>query len=220
MTIPAAIIFDLDGTLYAMDGRFKPLFTFFCLPKPLHLPRYMNVRKNMRGKDLANGETLQACTIADFEQKNNIKNGGGWIQKHFYPAFVKTLKCMRNRPQIIPFLHHCREQGIKTAVLSDFGNVRERLEALAIPPSLFDLLASSEEIGAFKPAERAFAYVVTHLKTAPKDTLFVGDRDDTDRIGAENFGMHFFKVNGKNNRTWKKQLSQLYTIVSPKTEKG
>ncbi|MBW2264536.1 MAG: HAD family hydrolase, partial [Deltaproteobacteria bacterium] len=85
-------------------------------------------------------------------------------------------------------------RGLKTAVLSDYGRVAERVEALRLPVTLFDDLASAEDAGALKPSPLPFLMSARNLGLEPDQVLVVGDRDDMDGQGAMAAGMAFLRL--------------------------
>ncbi|HOB72181.1 MAG TPA: HAD hydrolase-like protein, partial [bacterium] len=89
--------------------------------------------------------------------------------------------------------------NLKTAILSDFGFIEERLEALNIDRSLFDILVSGEEEGALKPQTRPLIKISEHLAVNTENSVLIGDRDDTDKAVAENTGMVFIDVKNISN---------------------
>ena len=80
------------------------------------------------------------------------------------------------------------------AIYSDYGAVIEKLEALGIDPSLFELKISAPELGALKPSEPCARRVMEMLQADPKTTLFVGDRDEKDGASARSVGARFLLI--------------------------
>jgi FMN phosphatase YigB (HAD superfamily) len=88
----------------------------------------------------------------------------------------------------------CRKRGLQMVIYSDYGSVIEKLEALGIDPSPFDLIISAPELGALKPSESCARRLLEMLEADPKTTLFVGDREDKDGASAKAVGAQFLKV--------------------------
>jgi FMN phosphatase YigB (HAD superfamily) len=78
--------------------------------------------------------------------------------------------------------------------LSDYGCVKERLEKLGLPVSLFDMVSSCEAAGALKPHPRPFLAIAEKWGIVPGNILVIGDRGDTDGEAAKNAGMQFVMV--------------------------
>lgn len=204
----SGVIFDLDGTLYAMKKSVRVTTLLNTMPRSRHFFKYLKVRHAQQGKDFGTKEKLLSH-INEEMKKAGISEK--FEREVFYPAFVKTLSSHRNRPQLITFVKYLKKLGVKTAVFSDYGIIDERLEALGFDKELFDVRVSSEDFGAFKPCSRSFAEVVNKLELQPSQILMVGDRDDTDGEGARSIGMPFFKLNGKSNADFPKNLKTLYS---------
>lgn len=207
-----AIIFDLDGTLYPMTKRFKPMFALFSLPHPLRLPGYMKLRDSFRGEARNSGSEIMAEINKKIEETFKIKSGQKWQEKEFYPAFYATLSATRKRPELDKLLKSLHDKKYRLVVLSDFGNVWERLTALDIDTSLFEHLLSSEDLGGFKPHTRPFEQTLKILNLPPEQVLMVGDREETDGDGARAMNMPFLKVPGKSNKGWRDSIQPLFDL--------
>ncbi len=208
-----AIIFDLDGTLYPMSKSFKPLFAIFSMPFPLRLPKYMKLREAFRGEARESGEIIMGEINAQIESSFGISSGAAWQEKSFYPAFCSALKRLPKRPRINELLKELSSKGYRLAVLSDFGEVEMRLNALGIDTSVFEKMLSSEELGGFKPNRLPFEKSLELLDLPAEQVLMVGDRDDTDREGAAKMGMPFLQVPGKTNDGWEEAVEPLWNIT-------
>jgi|GEM_PF-230278 len=206
----SGIIFDLDGTLYAMTNIVRMTTFANCFPHNKHFFKFLKIRHSLQGCDFGTKENLHG-------EINKLLVGAGvpdaYERNVFYPAFIKSLKAHANRPQFIDFVKRCKSLGVKTAVLSDYGIVSERLEALGFDKNTFDFRFSSEDFGAFKPSPRIFSEISKIMELAPKQILMVGDRNDTDGAGAKAVGMPFFKVDGTNNKNFGAALKALYSFM-------
>lgn len=121
-----------------------------------------------------------------------------WYQEKFLPAFVHLLKKNASaRGGLISLLHQLRQANIKLGVVSDFGRVESRLQALDIPTELFDTLNCSEEFGVLKPAPEPFIEISQLWGMGANQILVVGDRDDRDGECAQNAGMVFLGITEK-----------------------
>jgi FMN phosphatase YigB (HAD superfamily) len=102
-------------------------------------------------------------------------------------------------------------------VLSDYGQVEERLEVLGLGSGLFRACASSAASGALKPAPRSFLAMAERCGIPPTGWLVVGNRADTDAAGAVAAGMAFLGVRDRQVQSagfepWPRVLERLSQI--------
>jgi len=194
LTALRGVIFDLDGTLYVQPWYMKPLAALL-LVRDIGILRHMTAaRDSLRGREFEGRETLLAAFHEELGRRAGLGPMGAarWYEQRFTPAFLSILRSSCSvRPGLVEVLSGLRSRGIRTAVLSDYGVVAERLAALRIPASLFDDLASAEDSGALKPSPRPFLDTARRLGLDPDRVLVVGDRDDLDGLGARSAGMSF-----------------------------
>ena len=116
-----------------------------------------------------------------------------WWYFHIYmPLMVLALRLRHKpRPWVKPLIEECHRRGIYLAVYSDYGCVHEKLRALGLDTNDFCYLVSAPELGGLKPAKQCAEKVLKTLGVAPEETLFVGDRDDTDGETARAVGAQF-----------------------------
>ncbi|HUI92131.1 MAG TPA: HAD family hydrolase [Chitinivibrionales bacterium] len=191
------IIFDLDGTLYVLRWFMKPLIFFRLFPGGMRLPRFLAVREKFAGRDMGDRERLLAAVGGEFGRGERMpaEQAKQWITDRFYPAFVAIMPFFRfSRPFIRRLLGALREKGVRLAVLSDYGCVKERLEKLGLSPTIFDAVSSCEDAGALKPHPRPLLAIAEKWGIAPGQILVLGDRADTDGAAAKNAGMQFIRV--------------------------
>jgi FMN phosphatase YigB (HAD superfamily) len=195
------IIFDLDGTLYDMSWYMKPLFFLRLFPASLRLTRFLHIRGTFAGKDFRSRQCLIETLSGELSKTEGVAPEAArkWIEGPFYGSFVAIMPFFRfSRPGIVPLLSSLRNKGLMLGVLSDYDLVRERLEKLSLPPSLFDTIASSETAGALKPNSRPYSVIAEEWGIAPQNILVVGDRADTDGAAASALGMQFLLIdNGR-----------------------
>ncbi|NLN62544.1 MAG: HAD family hydrolase [Myxococcales bacterium] len=214
------VIFDLDGTLYTLPAL--KLRIAFRLWRSLGFLRRLSTARNaVRSQNFDSPAALLGAfydqlalatghTAAEAEQ---------WFQREFSGAFVQTLKAHARLRQGVPqMLHALRQNGVRTAVLSDYAWVKERLGAIGIDFCLFDTIASTEDFGALKPSPVAFRQLATNWHLPAEQVLVVGDRLDMDRAAADTAGMPFWDITAPkgNARMWQQVLD--LTAVATDTE--
>ena len=190
------IIFDLDGTIYDKRGLARRMVRrlWWCLPL---LAAERMARRNMH--------YFQFVTAEEFFMVffRNMARGHWWgpqIAEKWYfhvymPAMVRLIhRHHPPRPEMLSLFNECRQQGIRMAIFSDYGCVEEKLEALGIDASLFDLLISAPELGALKPSKPVVEQLMNILHADPATTLFIGDRDDKDGASARAVGARYYII--------------------------
>ena len=103
------------------------------------------------------------------------------------------LQTMGSRSRVRQELERLVKAGLKIAVLSDF-HVEDKLAALGLDDLPWAALVASESEGALKPHPRSFAAVASALDLRAEQIVHVGDRADTDVLGAKEAGMRALLV--------------------------
>ncbi len=191
------VIFDLDGTLYAMRWYLQPVFFVTVFPHGMRLVRVWRMRGKYAGEEMVSQGRLADAISEDLARTETVSAAEArlWIDHAFYDSYVAIMRFFRgSRPGLNSLLAAVRAKGIKLAVLSDYGRVAERLEKLGIPPDLFDTVASCEACGALKPHPRPFLEIAKEWAISPHQVLVVGDRADTDGEAARGAGMDFLRI--------------------------
>jgi putative hydrolase of the HAD superfamily len=199
------VVFDLDGTLYDK----QPLEWFMVRSMPLsllRLLRYTRVRTGLAGVDLGSGpaiarETLQRLSPDPGKQQQWVR----WIAEHYEPAVIRGLReASALQPGVQALLDRLRAAGVRLGLVSDYRGVPDRLAALGLAPTSFDLVLVTEELGAMKPAPRMAELTLERMGLPGSAMVMVGDRAFADQRFAEAAGMRFLGVRakGKPGDTW------------------
>ena len=188
-----AVIFDLDGTLYARTGLVPRLIVKeFFRGRLGMLGRERKLRNALRGKAFPTEEAFYEAFF-----------GGGisreWYFGTYMPDTVQILKKHYHiRPWVKDAVFDLRRRGIKVAVLSDYGFVNEKLQAIGFDPSWADLVVDAPKAGGLKPCKAPFLFIADALGVEPSECVVVGDRPDTDGAGSILAGMDFRRVGNDN----------------------
>ena len=166
------VVLDLDGTLYNKQGLARRLVRRLWWSLPM-----------LAVDRLAKG----ACWRWVVRTR--------WYRRIYLPTMVRMIgDGCSVREEVLGFISECRRRQIPIAIYSDYAFVREKLDVLGIDAGQFALLVDSPTLGARKPSREAAQKLLAMLKAAPKTTLFVGDRDDTDGETARLVGARFLKI--------------------------
>ncbi|MFO8074433.1 MAG: HAD family hydrolase [Polyangia bacterium] len=193
------VVFDLDGTLYELGAR-KARMALLLWRELGLLRRLQPVRRSLRGRVFASREELLGEMYSRLASRAGVEpeRAARWYRERFLAEFVRLLRRRaKTRPGLEGLLKSLRRQGIRLAVLSDYGMVEERLEALGIDPSLFDEIAAMEDWGVLKPAGSPLRDISGKWGVEPSGVIVVGDRLELDGRSAEEAGMDFVGVAGR-----------------------
>ena len=202
------IIFDFDGTLF--DNNLIPFRLISAYPPDiLRVWKERLIRKTFTGRDYSTPEKFyrtffaamgKACNRSPARMRN-------WYFNRYMPRMIRVLKKHYKLRPGVAELFRCYDKAVngmtagsmpanimRVAIYSDYPFLKERLEALGVTPGPAIFLYGPESFGAQKPAVRPFRLIAEDFGVAPEEVLVIGDRDDTDGLGAFNAGMHFFCV--------------------------
>ena len=216
------VIFDFDGTLYALPRFLKLRVTLSLISSAGILSRMGRVRDWLRMQEFpTRSELFQAffheLASATGKPAEVIER---WYFDDFNPAVVRMLRrSCRPRPGLGDLLGRLSAAGVAAAIVSDIGCIDERLRALRISPDCFSVLLSTEETGALKPHPRSFLAVAEKSGVLPAETVVVGDRNDLDGAAARAAGMQFLHVSSSDRAappgtlSWPRAVTELQSIA-------
>lgn len=214
-----AVIFDLDGTLY--DKKRIALYTMLKQWKNLHILKHSNkIRREMKGRDFQNSENYfeNFYNRISEETSRSVEELKFWYNQSFYRGFIEILhKNYKAQNNLISLLERARG-NLPMAVFSDYSYVNERLDALQIDSSFFEITAGSEEYGVLKPSARPLLHMAAKLDVSAEKILMVGDRRDTDGKAAESAGMMFYFIDGKSG--WKQFTEDMFQYLNERGING
>lgn len=191
-----AVIFDLDGTLY--DNTKLPVYVV--LHSILHLD--LLAAERIAGRHLSGRfygdrtstyeEYYKRISRMTLRSEEKVRE---WYWEDYMPLQVTMLrKHFKAKKWVLPLLERLRAEGVRTACYSEYSFVKEKLIAIGVDPALFDVLFDAPSAGGCKPSRKSIEKVAELLGAAPCDILMVGDREDTDGVGADSAGMDFVLV--------------------------
>jgi HAD superfamily hydrolase (TIGR01509 family) len=192
-----AVLFDLDGTLYAQKALRAlmaielltlPLGGPFAAPRRLRALRaFRHAQETLRQQAsavTARGQIEAAATASGLPVEDVEALVAEWM--HERP--LKYLQMCR-RSGLLPLLDGLEGQRRKAGILSDYP-AAAKLGALGLSGRFSPVLSATDpEIAAFKPSPRGYLRACEIWGLAPAEVLFVGDRPDVDATGARAAGM-------------------------------
>ena len=190
------VVLDLDGTLYDKTGLARRMVRrlWWCLPL---LAAERLARKNMHYVQYASEEEFFGAFFRYMSRGHwwGVGVAATWYHTVYMPTMIRLIRRYHHpRPEVMALIEEAKAKGLMLAIYSDYGCVAEKLEALGIDPSQFELMISAPELGALKPSEPCARHVLELLQAKPETTLFVGDRDDKDGASARSVGAKFLLI--------------------------
>jgi FMN phosphatase YigB (HAD superfamily) len=191
-------VLDVDGTLYDKKGLAQKMVSrlWWCLPM---LAAERLARRNIHYGQYASEEEFFDAFFSHMARGHWWSKGiaSTWYHEVYLPTMVRLIRCYHHpRPEALALIDECKKRGLQMAIYSDYGCVGEKLEALGIDPSPFELVADAPSFGALKPSEHCARRLMEMLNAEPATTLFVGDREEKDGESARAVGARFLLING------------------------
>jgi len=187
-TLPAAVSFDLDGTLYSTRRAAWRLL--FSMPHRLRfLADYQRARRALRGRIFDDGAALHRAELELLAQRRGCAPAQAelLLAQIVDGELLEVLRRTGPDPVARPLLQGLVKRGVPVAVLSDLP-VERKLAALGLADVGLRCLLDAGATGALKPHRRSFDQVAAALGVGLADLVHVGDRHDTDVSGAEACG--------------------------------
>ncbi len=194
-----AVIVDVDGTLYH-QGRVRRAMLWRLVCAHLGAPRagvvtlralqaYRVAQEALRDEredvaDLAAAQIRLACRQSGVAEDHVAACVARWIESE---PLVFVARCRREG--VADFLRVAKDRGLRLGVFSDYPPAA-KLAALGLA-GLFDvaLCAQDPDVRRFKPHPRGLEVTARQLGVDPEQTVYIGDRPDTDAVAARAAGM-------------------------------
>lgn len=190
--MPAAILFDLDGTLWDRTAAVRALAT--AQHEELrtllgHIPRAAYVDRIVRLDD--NGRTDKTVLYHTVGVEFGLSED---VAARLHADFWTRLATfMHPFPEVIDTLTQLRRAGVKLGIITN-GSIRVQEDKIARLGlcELMDVVLISEREGVRKPEADIFHRALERLGVSARDAWFVGDSPDADVAGALAAGLRPF----------------------------
>jgi putative hydrolase of the HAD superfamily len=185
---PAAVSFDLDGTLYST--RRAAWRVLLGMPGQLRfLAAYRDVRQLIRDTEFVDGEAFKKAELEMLAQRLGcgVATAQDKLERAHEHALPKALAKTGPFADARPLLERLIQLRIPIAVLSDLP-VERKLHALGLDDLGWAIKMDAGDTGALKPHARSFSRVVEAMGVSIDALVHVGDRVDTDVCGAQRCG--------------------------------
>jgi FMN phosphatase YigB (HAD superfamily) len=193
-------IFDLDGTLYD-QRKLRRKMTIRLILKLVFFQISINdlkiISEFRKLRELHKGEKSPAiesdqykwCAEATGLDTEKIRNV---IEEYMYRFPLKYLEKLMY-PGVKSVFTYLKKGNYMIAVYSDFP-IEDKLTAMKLEAD-YALYSTHPSINQFKPNKYGLLKICQDLNVAVEDTVFIGDRNDTDGESARMAGIKFLLVN-------------------------
>jgi putative hydrolase of the HAD superfamily len=114
-----------------------------------------------------------------------------------------------------PTLVKLKKMGLKLGLITDgYENDLEKMLPKAGLKRFFDVCVCGDTVGKRKPNPQVFRYALNKLNIQASEAIFVGDRLDTDYVGAKKAGMIPVLIRREENS--KQETAGVWCITSLK----
>jgi FMN phosphatase YigB (HAD superfamily) len=204
-----AVLFDVDGTLYAqtplracMAAEFAARALGGLSPARVArdarvLRRFRTLREELRALGEPAGERLEDVQYAQTAKQTGVPDAQvrAVIDEWIFDRPLKHLRLVR-RSGLLPMIAALEARGLRIGALSDYP-VEAKLGALGVADRFsLKLCTTDDAINAFKPHPKGFLHACALWGVAPREVLYVGDRPQIDGVGAAAAGVRCVIVGG------------------------
>jgi len=126
------------------------------------------------------------------------------------------LAYLKPEPDVVPTLIALRDRGYKLGIISNGRSIKqwEKLIRLRLH-HLFHTVVISEDVGVEKPDTKIFYAALEQLSVKPEQAMYVGDRLETDVLGANKAGLISVRIirrGEESKHSLRNELQPKYTI--------
>lgn len=210
----AALLFDLDGTLYA-QGPVRRRIAWALLRAHAASPRvglstvrmlraYRGAQEVLRDRsrrdvdEHLDAAQLRFAAAACGESPARVAASvARWMLSEPLPMLIHGI-----RPGLITLLEWAADRGVALGVVSDYP-AAEKLHALGVA-RYFDVVVTAQdpEVQRFKPDPRGLVTALQRLGVPPDRALYFGDRPEVDGVAADRAGVACVLVGRRRPQPW------------------
>ena len=199
-----AVVFDVDGTLYDLEGIRKALWIRFVRCywyRPIRMRRVMRAVRAYglapeslrssppQGLDLEEAHLECARRACGLPRDFVLESARQWLVEEPL-AFISNFR----HEGVHDVLSELAGKGVRLGVFSDYPP-RAKLRAMHIE-SFFETVVSAQdfEVQCFKPDLLGIQVTLKRMGIAANQALYVGDRPEIDGVAAERAGVAFRSI--------------------------
>ena len=202
ISLPDLIIFDLDGTLYDLVKLRRLLLRkllISCITFRMRLLDFRIIAYFRKQRELRKSYSSDRLLEEQYDQcakylgipPERVKRTIDTYMFNFPLQFLKLTKYKG----VDSLFTRLRSKKIKIAIYSDYP-VKDKLNALGLSADAA-FCSTDASIGQMKPSSKALRFICADMCCNPENTVFIGDRNDTDGEGARLAGIRFILLERK-----------------------
>ncbi len=206
MTIPKAILFDLDDTLTERKTTLKRFATQYLEDFKLNLEMDENTLalelENADGHGYRPRPEMFQILLTRLPWKTKPTRDeflNYWVNT--FPRFALPM------PGMLEVLHSLKTKGLKLGVVTNGHSFQQqtKIDALGIR-DLFNVILVSAEVNLRKPDARIYQLALEKLSVTASETWMVGDHITNDILGARDAGL---------TSVWLRHQDQFWDSLEP-----
>lgn len=185
-----AIGWDLDGTLYPKKAIPSRWFT---------QRQYQAVAEKM-GWSVDKAKKEYKKRLEKFGSNTRTLFSFGIDGAEYFSQLWEKIDLslyLKKDQKIIKMIRKLKD--IRQFILSNSNSlaiIEQKLKLIGLKPKQFEMIFSTLDIGGVKPEPKPFRVALKRMGLKPEEVLYVGDRVETDIVGAKNVGMRTCLVGG------------------------
>ena len=186
-----ALGWDLDGTLYPPSQA---------LNKLIQKRQYQAVSEKMRWSIQRTGSEYEKRYI-NLGSHTKTMSSFGIDGISFFTSVWDTIDLSRfiHRDERIIRLFEAftMRRHFLISNSNRLDQIKKKLLLIGLEPEIFEVIVQTEDLGEVKPDPAPFLFALEKLQLPPEQTLFIGDRVNTDVLGAKGVGLRTVLVRGR-----------------------
>jgi HAD superfamily hydrolase (TIGR01509 family) len=204
-----AVLFDVDGTLYAQAPVRRAMMLRLARAHVLRpragtrtvrtLAAYRRAQEALREAAFEGDVGARQLEAVAAEVGSDVDDVRAVVELWMETAPLDTVAA-NIRPSLVEVLDELARREVALAVVSDYPAQR-KLAVLGLADR-FDVVVTAQDprVQAFKPNPRGILVALAELGVAPDDALYVGDRPEVDAAAAAAAGVRCVLVGQKARR--------------------
>ena len=192
-----ALIFDLDGTLYSQKEVRRVmlwrLVKFYCL-RPHKIRQLFSL---FLFRQMRECPSYQACSMPELFQRVSRRTKlpadeiRDTVQFWMFDNPLDVIKrCAYH--DVIDFINASKKHDRKIIIYSDYPVV-QKLKALSVEAD-FVFVSGEGKLAEQKPSRISMKYILDTIVIPPERILYVGDRDEKDKVSAEMVNVKYLDI--------------------------